>query len=259
MKVSEVPIVENLLQLDVMLHDRVLDLCLKLKGEGKELGGRQVDFLILDRKLQIDEVLAELGVVFSCHEEGMLLQSILNDLESLPDLCGDPGCDTSLLRDLDLKGIHNSHNVSVLIEHVADKFDVLPFVRVVQRLDAGLCIEILNDLFELLPELILDVADSVKFWVKQAPEISDNLCGLIELLKHKVFFYALMQALCPLLESEQVPPYLSLMGLHLLLDLCLESLELLVRLGIYLMDLPQVAELLESPFEVRGVDDLTLA
>ena len=169
---------------------------------------QQVDFLILDRKLQVDEVLAELGIVFSCHEEGMLLQSILNDLESLPDLRGDPGCDTSLLRDLDLKGIHNSHNVSVLIEHVADQFNVLPFVRVVQRLHAGFGIKILNDLFELFLELILDVADSVKLWVKQAPEISDNLGGLIELLKHKVFFYALMQALCPLLESEQVPPYL---------------------------------------------------
>jgi hypothetical protein len=68
-----------------------------------------------------------------------------------------------------------------------------------------------------------------------------------------------MQALCPLQKSEQVPPYLSLMGLHLLLDLCLQNLELLVRLGIYLMYLPQVAKLLESPLEVRGVKDLTLA
>ena len=68
-----------------------------------------------------------------------------------------------------------------------------------------------------------------------------------------------MHALCPLLESEQVPPYLSLMGLHLLLDLSLQSLELLVRLGIYLVDLPQVAELLEPPLEVRRVEDLTLA
>lgn len=68
-----------------------------------------------------------------------------------------------------------------------------------------------------------------------------------------------MQALCPLLESEQVPPYLGLVGLHLLLDLSLQSLELLVRLGIYLVDLPQVAELLEPPLEVRGVEDLTLA
>jgi hypothetical protein len=49
------------------------------------------------------------------------------------------------------------------------------------------------------------------------------------------------------------------MGLHLLLDLSLQSLELLVRLGIYLVDLPQVAKLLESPLEVRGVEDLTLA
>lgn len=59
-----------------------------------------------------------------------------------------------------------------------------------------------------------------------------------------------MQAICPLLKSEQVPPYLSLMGLHLLLDLSLQSLELLVRLGIHLVDLPQVAKLLESPLEV---------
>lgn len=68
-----------------------------------------------------------------------------------------------------------------------------------------------------------------------------------------------MQALSPLLKPEQVPPYLRLMGLHLLLDLCLQSLELLVSLGIYLMDLPQVAKLLESPLEVGGVEDLTLA
>jgi hypothetical protein len=59
-----------------------------------------------------------------------------------------------------------------------------------------------------------------------------------------------MQALCPLLKSKQVPPYLSCMGLHLLLDLCLQNLELLVCLGIYLMDLPQVAKLLETPLEV---------
>jgi hypothetical protein len=68
-----------------------------------------------------------------------------------------------------------------------------------------------------------------------------------------------MQALCPLLKSKQVPPYLSCMGLHLLLDLCLQNLELLVRLGIYLMYLPQIAKLLETPFEVRGVEDITLA
>ncbi len=59
-----------------------------------------------------------------------------------------------------------------------------------------------------------------------------------------------MQALCPLLKSEQMPPYLGLVGLHLLLDLRLQSLELLIRLGIYLMDLPQVAKLLEAPLEV---------
>jgi hypothetical protein len=59
-----------------------------------------------------------------------------------------------------------------------------------------------------------------------------------------------MQALCPLLKSEQVPPYLGLMSLHLLLDLCLESLKILIRLGIHLMDLSQVAKLLESPLEV---------
>ena len=59
-----------------------------------------------------------------------------------------------------------------------------------------------------------------------------------------------MHALWPLLKSEQVPPYLSLMGLHLLLDLRLQSLELLIRLGIYLMYLPQVAKLLEAPLEV---------
>ena len=59
-----------------------------------------------------------------------------------------------------------------------------------------------------------------------------------------------MQALCALLKSEQVSPYLGLMSLHLLLDLCLESLELLIRLGIHLMDLSQVAKLLESPLEV---------
>ena len=173
-----------MLQLDVLLQDRVLDVFLQLNGEGKELGGRQVDFLILDRELQIDEVLAELGIVLSCHEESVLLQSILNDLESLAYFRGDPSCDTSLLRYLDLKGIDNSHNVTVLFEHVADKFNVLPFARVAHRLHAGLGIEILNDLFELLLELILDVADSVKFWVKQAPEISDNLGRLIELLKH---------------------------------------------------------------------------
>jgi hypothetical protein len=183
-KVPLVPKVENLLQLDVLLQDRVLDVFLQLNGEGKELGGRQVDFLILDRELQIDEVLAELGIVLSCHEESVLLQSILNDLESLAYFRGDPSCDTSLLRDLDLKGIDNSHNVAILFEHVTNKFDVFPFVRVVHRLHAGLGIEILNDLFELLLELILDVADSVKFWVKQAPEISDNLGRLIELLKH---------------------------------------------------------------------------
>jgi len=85
-KVPEVPKVENLLQLDVLLQDRVLDVFLQLDGEGKELRGRQVDFLILDRELQIDEILAELGIVLSCHEEGMLLQSILNDLESLANL-----------------------------------------------------------------------------------------------------------------------------------------------------------------------------
>jgi hypothetical protein len=160
---------------------------------------------------------------------------------------------------LDLKGIDNSHNVAVLFEHVTHKFDVLPFVRVVHRLHASLGIEILNDFFELFLELILDVADSVKLWVKQAPEISDNLGRMIKLLKHKVFFYALVQALCPLLKSEQVPPNLGLMGLHLLLDLCLQSLELLIRLGIHLMDLPQVAKLLESPLEVRRVENLTLA
>ena len=114
----------------------------------------------------------------------MLLQSILNDLESLSYLCGDPSCDTSLLRDLDLKGIDNSHNVAILFEHVTDKFDVPPFVRMVHRLHAGLGIKILNDLFELFLELILDVADSVKLWVKQAPEISDNLGRMIELLEH---------------------------------------------------------------------------
>ena len=59
-----------------------------------------------------------------------------------------------------------------------------------------------------------------------------------------------MQALFPLLKSEQVPPYHSLMNLHLLLDLRLQILELIVRLGIYLMDLPQVAKLLEAPTEV---------
>jgi len=178
-KVPEVPIVENLLQLDVLLQDRILDLFLKLNCESKQLGGRQVDFLILDRKLQVDEVLAELCIVFSCHEEGMLLQSILNDFESLPNLRGDPGSDATLLRDLDLKGINNSHYVAVLIEHVADKFDVLPLVGVVQRLHTGFGIEILNDLFKFFLELILDVADSVKFWVEQTPEISDNLSRLI--------------------------------------------------------------------------------
>lgn len=50
----------------------------------------------------------------------MLRQSILDDLESLADLCGDPSCDATLLRDLNFKGIDNSHNVAVLIEHVAD-------------------------------------------------------------------------------------------------------------------------------------------
>ena len=85
-KVPEVPKVENLLQLDVLLQDRVLHVFLQLNGEGKELGGRQVDFLVLDRELQIYEILAELGIVLSRHEEGMLLQSILNDLESLANL-----------------------------------------------------------------------------------------------------------------------------------------------------------------------------
>lgn len=136
-----------MVQLNVLLHDRVLYLFLQLNGEGKELGGREVDFLILDRQLQIDEVLAELGIVFSCHEKGRLLQSILNDLESLPNLRGDPSCDATFLRDLDLKGIDNSHNMAVLLEHVAYKLDVLPFVRVAHRLHAGLSIEVLNDLF----------------------------------------------------------------------------------------------------------------
>lgn len=49
----------------------------------------------------------------------------------------------------------------------------------IQRLHTGLGIEILNDFFELLLELDLDVADSVKFWVKQAAEISDHLGRLI--------------------------------------------------------------------------------
>ena len=96
-KVSEVSKVENLLQLDVLLLDRILDLLLQLNGEGKKLGGWQVDFLILDRKSQIDEVLAELGIVFCFHEKGMLLQSILNDFECFPNLIGDPSLNATFL------------------------------------------------------------------------------------------------------------------------------------------------------------------
>lgn len=114
----------------------------------------------------------------------MLHQSILNDLESLSNFRGDSSWYATLLRDLDLKGIDNSHDVAVLLEHVADQFNVLPFVRMVQRLHAGFGIKILNDLFQLLFQLILDEADSVEFWVKQASEISNNLGRLIELLKN---------------------------------------------------------------------------
>ena len=62
-----------------------------------------------------------------------------------------------------------------------------------------------------------------------------------------------------LLKLQKMPPYLCLVCLHLVLNLHLQVLELLVGLRTYLMDLANVFNLLESPFEVSGFEDLTLA
>lgn len=77
-EVPGVPIVENFLKLKVLLHYRILDLLLQLKSKSEKLRGREVDFLVLDRKLKIHEVRAILVIVFGCHEKFRRLQSILN-------------------------------------------------------------------------------------------------------------------------------------------------------------------------------------
>lgn len=82
---------------------------------------------------------------------------------------------------------------------------------------------------------------------------------MVKLLEHYVFLYAPVEMLTWVLKLEKVPPYPSLVCLHLLLNDCLQALELLIGLGIYLMDLSNVVNLLESPFEVGGFEDLTLA
>ena len=137
--------------------------------------------------------------------------------------------------------------------------DVLPTARVVQRLLANLGIELLNDLFKLFLQLYLDVVDSTLVRVEQAPEVPDHLSWMVKLLEHYVFLYAFVEMLTWLLKLEKVLPYPSLVSLYLLLNDRLQVLELLVGLGIYLMDLSNVVNLLESPFEVVGFEDLTLA
>jgi hypothetical protein len=82
---------------------------------------------------------------------------------------------------------------------------------------------------------------------------------LVKLLKHYVFLDALVKMLSWLLKLQKMPPYLRLVCLHLVLNLHLQVLELLVGLCTYLMDLANVFNLLESPFEVSGFEDLTLA
>ena len=128
---------------------------------------------------------------------------------------------------------------------MSDQLNVLPIGRVVQWLQAGLAIDILNDPFELILELILEVADILKFWVKQAPEVLDHLGRLNELFKDKVS--ALKKDFVFILYSEQVNPHLGLVDYHLLINLRQKCQEFLICLGIDLMDLPQVAKLLESP------------
>ena len=128
---------------------------------------------------------------------------------------------------------------------MTDQLNVLPIGRVVQWLQAGLAIDILNDPFELILELILEVADILKFWVKQAPEVLDHLGRLNELFKDKVS--ALKKDFVFILYSEQVNPHLGLVDYHLLINLRQKCQEFLISLGIDLMDLPQVAKLLESP------------
>jgi len=75
---------------------------------------------------------------------------------------------------------------------------------------------------------------------------------MVKLFKHYALLYALVIMLTCLLKLKKIPPNLSLVNLHLLLNDRLQVLELLVGLGIYLMDLSNVANLLESPFEVGG-------
>jgi hypothetical protein len=82
---------------------------------------------------------------------------------------------------------------------------------------------------------------------------------MVKLLEHYVFLYAFVEMLTWLLKLEKVLPYPSLVSLYLLLNDRLQVLELLLGLGIYLMDLSNVVNLLGSPFEVVGFEDLTLA
>ena len=82
---------------------------------------------------------------------------------------------------------------------------------------------------------------------------------MVKLLKQYLLLYALVEMLICLLKLEKVPPYLSLVCMHLLLNDCLQALELLACLRIYLMDLSNVANLFESPFEVGSFEDLALA
>ncbi len=61
------------------------------------------------------------------------------------------------------------------------------------------------------------------------------------------------------LKLEKMPPYPCLVALHLTLNLHLQVLELLACLGIDLIHLSNVVNLLESPFEVGCIEDLTVA
>ena len=86
--------------------------------------------------------------------------------------------------------------------------------------------------------------------VKEASEILDSLCGLLEAQEYHLLVHSVMITLVThLLKPRQHLLDLILLTLHLQLDLVLQVIELFVRFKAYLIHISQVVDLFETPAE----------